>query len=62
VAIFAHDEARGGFHWSLLDSFEWAEGFDARFGLYSFDARTLARRARPSTRLYSRIATANALP
>jgi beta-glucosidase/6-phospho-beta-glucosidase/beta-galactosidase len=24
----------------------WAEGFDARFGLYSFDADTLARRAR----------------
>jgi beta-galactosidase len=61
-AIADGADVRGYFHWSLLDNFEWAEGFDARFGLYSFDARTLARRARPSARLYRRIATANALP
>ena len=61
-AIADGADVRGYFHWSLLDNFEWAEGFDARFGLYSFDADTLARRARPSARLYRRIADANSLP
>jgi beta-glucosidase len=38
----------GYFHWSLLDNFEWLEGFRPRFGLYEVDYATRARRRRPS--------------
>jgi beta-glucosidase len=38
----------GYFYWSLLDNFEWLEGFRPRFGLYEVDYATRARRRRPS--------------
>jgi beta-galactosidase len=61
-AIAAGADVRGYFHWSLLDNYEWAEGFAAHFGLYAFNPRTLRRTERPSARLFHRIARANALP
>jgi beta-glucosidase/6-phospho-beta-glucosidase/beta-galactosidase len=61
-AIAGGVDVRGYFHWSLVDNFEWSEGFEARFGLFAFDRRTLRRTERPSARLFRRIATANALP
>jgi len=55
-------DVRGYFHWSLMDNFEWAEGFDARFGLVKVDYRNGFRRIpRPSAAIYSRIARENAL-
>ena len=27
-------DVRGMFYWTLIDNFEWAEGYDIRFGLY----------------------------
>ncbi len=61
-AIEGGADVRGYFHWSLLDNYEWAEGFHAHFGLYGYNPRTLRRSERPSARLYGRIARTNRLP
>ena len=48
-------DVRGYFHWSLLDNFEWLEGFAPRFGLFEVDYATGARRRRPSADLFARL-------
>lgn len=30
-------DVRGMFYWTLIDNFEWAEGYDIRFGLYEWN-------------------------
>jgi beta-glucosidase len=49
-------DVRGYFHWSLLDNFEWAEGYGPRFGLAAVDYATCKRTLRPSADVYARIA------
>lgn len=61
-AIQAGVDVRGVFVWTLVDNFEWSEGWGLRFGLYALDERTQERRLRPSGALYAAFARANALP
>ncbi len=51
--IAAGARIEGYFHWSLLDNFEWLEGFRPRFGLFEVDYATFARRRRPSADLFA---------
>lgn len=46
-------------YWSLLDNFEWAEGFGPRFGLIEVDYATQARRVRESARRYAEVCRTN---
>jgi beta-glucosidase len=52
---------KGYYHWSLTDNFEWAEGWNLRFGLIEVDPVTQQRVMRPSGHVYRSICTANAL-
>jgi beta-glucosidase len=62
AAIRGGADVRGYLHWSLVDNFEWAEGYAARFGLVHVDHATQARTVKESGRVYGAIARANALP
>lgn len=48
----------GYLHWSLVDNFEWLEGWEPRFGLLALERETLARRPRPSAETFRRLASA----
>jgi beta-glucosidase len=60
-AIDGGTPVKGYFHWSLLDNFEWAEGYSKRFGLIEVDFATQERRLRASALAYRDIAAANAI-
>ena len=47
-ALAAGVKLRGYFVWSLLDNFEWAEGFSRRFGVVRVDFATLKRTPKSS--------------
>jgi len=51
----------GYYHWTLVDNFEWAEGWTLRFGLIALDLEAQARTPRRSADLYTEIIQANAI-
>ena len=61
TAIQQGADVRGYYHWSLVDNFEWAEGWSMCFGLVAMDHVTQIRTMRPSGNFYRAIAQANAL-
>lgn len=49
-------DIRGYYYWSLIDNFEWAEGFGPRFGLIKVDYKNKFQRTiRPSLKVYEKI-------
>jgi beta-glucosidase len=51
----------GYFLWSLMDNFEWADGYQKRFGLYRVDFNTLARTPKLSASFYREVIRRNAV-
>ena len=45
-------DVRGYFVWTMLDNFEWGEGYDKRFGLVYVDYPTQKRIVKRSAQLY----------
>lgn len=54
-AIQKGADVRGYFYWSLIDNFEWSDGFKPKFGLFSVDRNIWKRTARPSAAVYAEI-------
>lgn len=59
-----HDGAKviGYFHWSILDNFEWAEGYKERFGLVHVDFSTLKRTPKDSATWYAEVMRTGVVP
>ena len=51
----------GYFYWSLMDNYEWAWGYDKRFGIVRVDYDTLERTPKDSAHAYARVISGRAL-
>jgi beta-glucosidase len=54
-------DLRGYFHWSLLDNFEWLEGYWPCFGLVEVDFKTMERKPRGSFYYYQKVIRENGI-
>jgi beta-glucosidase len=57
--IAAGADVRGYLHWSVMDNFEWTEGFRMRFGLIHVDYGTLTRTPKDSYYWYAKVIRSN---
>ena len=58
-AIDAGSPVKGYYQWSLLDNFEWALGYEKRFGIVHVDFTTQKRTIKDSGRWYTEIVKSN---
>lgn len=49
----------GYLHWSVMDNFEWAHGYDPRFGLVYVDYATQERVLKDSAYWYKSVIESN---
>ena len=61
-AVDGGADVRGYFAWSLLDNFEWAWGYERRFGIIRVDYTTLERTWKDSARWYERLTARRTIP
>jgi beta-glucosidase len=54
-------DVRGYFVWSLLDNYEWTEGYSKRFGIVHVDYKTLQRTPKLSGDWYSKVIESNSV-
>jgi beta-glucosidase len=59
AAIAAGVPVEAYFHWSILDNFEWAEGYKHRFGLVYVDYATQKRTLKDSAAWYREVIASN---
>ena len=52
-------DVRGYFQWSFMDNFEWAKGYNPRFGMVFCDYNTLKRIPKDSAYWYKEVIDAN---
>jgi beta-glucosidase len=55
AAIGSGADVRGYYVWSLLDNFEWADGYSRRFGLIHVNFASQARTPKDSARWYAQL-------
>ncbi|WP_334149460.1 GH1 family beta-glucosidase [Microbacterium sp.] len=60
-AVEAGVDVRGYFYWSMFDNYEWAWGYDKRFGIVRVDYDTQERSVKDSGREYARIIAARSI-
>jgi beta-glucosidase len=61
AAIERGVDVRGYFAWSLFDNFEWAQGYEQRFGLVHVDYDTQVRTPKSSARWYAEVCRSNSV-
>lgn len=60
-AVSEEYPVKGYFLWSLLDNFEWADGYSKRFGIHYVDFKTLKRYPKLSAQWYKQTIATNAV-